>query len=50
MRTFVIPSAAVALFGAISAASAADIVGVIKSIDPAKEMVTLDNGSTYTAR
>ena len=49
MRTFVIPAAAVALLGAISAASAADAVGVIKSIDAAKDMVTLDNGSSYTA-
>ena len=49
MRKFVFPTAAVALLGAISAASAADVVGVIKSIDSAKEMVTLDNGSSYTA-
>jgi Cu/Ag efflux protein CusF len=49
MRTFVIPAAAVALLGAISVASAADATGVIKSIDAAKDMVTLDNGSSYTA-
>ena len=49
MRTFVIPAAAVALLGAISAASAADAVGVIKSIDAAKDMITLDNGSSYAA-
>ncbi len=50
MRTVVIPAAAaLALLGAISAASAADAVGVIKGIDTAKDMVTLDNGLSYSA-
>ena len=49
MRTLVIPAAVVALLGAISVASAADAVGIIKSIDTSKDMVTLDNGSTYSA-
>ena len=49
MRTFVIPAIAAALLGSVSIASAASAVGVIKSLDVAKDMVTLDNGSSYTA-
>lgn len=49
MRNLLLPAAMVALFGAASVAYAADAVGVIKSIDAAKDMVTLDNGTTYWA-
>jgi Cu/Ag efflux protein CusF len=50
MRTFILPATAtLTLLGAISAASAADAVGVIKDIDTTKDMVTLDNGSSYSA-
>lgn len=50
MRKLVIPAAAAAaLLGAISAASAADTSGVIKSIDATKDMVTLDSGLSYMA-
>ena len=48
MRKVVI-SAAALLLGGTSAAYAADVTGTIKSIDASKDMVTLDNGSTYSA-
>jgi Cu/Ag efflux protein CusF len=40
---------ATALVGAASAAYAANATGKIKSLDMTKDMVTLDNGSTYLA-
>jgi hypothetical protein len=40
---------ATALLGAASVAFAADATGTIKSLDMAKDMITLDNGSTYMA-
>ncbi len=40
---------ATALLGVISAAYAADATGAIKSLDMTKDMITLDNGSTYMA-
>ena len=40
---------ATALLGAASVAYAADATGMIKSMDMAKDMITLDNGSTYMA-
>lgn len=49
MRKSAFPAAAIALLAAISAANAANAVGVIKSIDAAKDMITLDNGSSYAA-
>jgi Cu/Ag efflux protein CusF len=49
VRKLAFPAAAVALLAAISAATAANAVGVIKSIDAAKDMITLDNGSSYSA-
>jgi hypothetical protein len=49
MRKLVLPVAVVALVAAVSVAYAADAVGVIKSIDTAKDMITLDNGSSYWA-
>jgi Cu/Ag efflux protein CusF len=38
---------ATALLGAASVAYAADATGKIKSLDTTKDMVTLDNGSSY---
>jgi Cu/Ag efflux protein CusF len=49
MQKLVIPAAAAALFAATSFAFAADAKGVIKSIDTAKDMMTLDSGATYWA-
>jgi hypothetical protein len=40
---------ATALLGAASVAYAADATGKIKSLDMTKDMVTLDNGSSYMA-
>jgi Cu/Ag efflux protein CusF len=40
---------ATALLGAASVAYAADATGTIKSLDTTKDMVTLDNGSSYVA-
>ena len=49
MRMFVGAVLATALLGAASVAYAADATGKIKSLDMSKDMVTLDNGSTYWA-
>lgn len=38
---------AASLIGLAGAAYAADATGKIKTLDPAKDMVTLDNGATY---
>jgi Cu/Ag efflux protein CusF len=40
---------ATALLGSASLAYAADATGKIKSVDMTKDMVTLDNGSSYMA-
>jgi hypothetical protein len=40
---------AAALIGAASIAYAADATGKIKSLDMSKDMITLDNGSSYMA-
>jgi hypothetical protein len=40
---------AAALLGAASVAYAADATGTIKSLDMSKDMITLDNGSSYMA-
>jgi Cu/Ag efflux protein CusF len=40
-------AAAAALLAGMSVAGAAEVTGVIKSIDTAKSEVTLDNGKTY---
>jgi len=40
---------AAALLGSASVAYAADATGKIKSLDLTKDMVTLDNGSSYMA-
>ncbi|MGC2784974.1 MAG: DUF1344 domain-containing protein [Roseiarcus sp.] len=49
MRMFVGAVLATALLGAASVAYAADATGKIKSLDTTKDMVTLDNGSSYVA-
>ena len=47
MRKSVIALAAAALFGAVAMASAADVTGMIKSIDTTAKTVTLDNGDVF---
>jgi Cu/Ag efflux protein CusF len=49
MRMLVGAVLATALLGAASVAYAADATGKIKSLDTTKDMVTLDNGSSYWA-
>jgi Cu/Ag efflux protein CusF len=49
MRMFVGAVLATALLGAASVAYAADATGKIKSLDMTKDMITLDNGSSYMA-
>ena len=39
--------AAVLLIGLAGSASAAEVTGAIKSLNPAKDQVILDNGSSY---
>ena len=47
MRIVVTAVAATALLGAVSVAFAADATGKIKSVDANKDMIMLDNGSSY---
>ena len=47
MRTFTSAVLAAAILGAASVAYAADTTGTIKSSDTSKDMITLDNGSSY---
>jgi hypothetical protein len=49
MRMFAGAAFAAALLGAAPVAYAADITGTIKSLDTSKDMITLDNGSSYMA-
>jgi Cu/Ag efflux protein CusF len=49
MRMIAGAALAAALLGAASVAYAADATGAIKSLDMTKNMVTLDNGSSYMA-
>jgi Cu/Ag efflux protein CusF len=49
MKKVILPTIAAMLFAGASVAFAADATGAIKSIDTAKDTVTLDNGSTYVA-
>jgi Cu/Ag efflux protein CusF len=49
MRTFASAALAAALLSAASVAYAADATGKIKSLDMSKDMITLDNGSSYMA-
>jgi hypothetical protein len=47
MRRPAIALAAAVLIGAVSAASAADLTGTIKSIDATAKTVTLNNGDVF---
>jgi Cu/Ag efflux protein CusF len=47
MRMLAGAALAAALLGAASVAYAADATGTIKSLDPSKDMITLDNGSSF---
>ena len=49
MRMFAGAALAAALLGAASVAYAADATGTIKSLDTSKDMITLDNGSSFMA-
>ena len=49
MRMLVGAVLATALLGAASVTYAADATGKIKSLDMTRDMVTLDNGSSYMA-
>ena len=49
MRMFAGAALAAALLGAASVAYAADATGTIKSLDSSKDMITLDNGSSFMA-
>jgi Cu/Ag efflux protein CusF len=49
MKRLMPPLLAALLVAGASAAFAADATGTIKSIDAAKNTMTLDNGSTYVA-
>jgi uncharacterized protein (AIM24 family) len=49
MRMFGCAVLATALIGASSLALAADATAKIKSLDMSKDMITLDNGSSYMA-
>ena len=49
MRTFASAALAAALLSVASVAYAADATGKIKSLDMSKDMITLDNGSSYMA-
>jgi Cu/Ag efflux protein CusF len=49
MRIFIGAVLATALLGSASLAYAADATGKIKSLDMTKDVVTLDNGSSYMA-
>ena len=48
MRILIVPAAAMALVAALAQASAADMTGMIKSIDAAKDAITLDNGKVLS--
>ena len=48
MRIVVTAVAATALLGAVSVAFAADATGKIKNVDMNKDMIMLDNGSSYS--
>jgi Cu/Ag efflux protein CusF len=49
MRMLTCAAAAAALLGATSVAFAADATGKITNVDTSKDMITLDNGSSYVA-
>jgi len=47
MRALIGAATAALLIGFAGSAYAAEATGVIKSLDPAKDTITLDNGSSY---
>jgi len=47
MQKLALPCALVALLATASLATAATVVGTIKTIDAAKSMLMLDNGTSY---
>jgi Cu/Ag efflux protein CusF len=49
MRMLATATLATAFLSVASIAYAADATGTIKSLDMSKDMITLDNGSTYMA-
>lgn len=49
MRMFAGAALAAALLSAASVAYAADATGAIKSLDMSKDVITLDNGSSFMA-
>jgi Cu/Ag efflux protein CusF len=49
MKKILLPTLAAMLLAGVTTAYAAEATGKIKSIDAAKDTVTLDNGSTYMA-
>ncbi len=48
MRLFASTVAAIALFGGVTAAYATVTGGTIQKVSPSRDMVTLDNGTTYS--
>ena len=48
MGKLMLAASAAALLAGISIANAADVTGMIKSIDSTKGLITLDNGKEYT--
>jgi Cu/Ag efflux protein CusF len=48
MRILIVPAATMAIVAAASLANAADMTGMIKSIDAAKDAITLDNGKVLS--
>jgi Cu/Ag efflux protein CusF len=47
MRKMMLAASAAALLAAVSTANAAEVTGMIKSIDASAGSITLDNGKTY---
>jgi Cu/Ag efflux protein CusF len=48
MRKLMIAAGAIALLGAVSAASAGEAVGVITGVDASANSITLSNGRTFS--
>jgi Cu/Ag efflux protein CusF len=48
MKKLILAAAAAGLITAATAASAADMTGTIKSLDSAKDTITLDNGQVFS--
>ena len=47
MRKLMLAASAAALLAGITVANATDVTGTIKSIDPTKGMITLDDGKEF---